>query len=258
MPNGSRVPCTTSVGTVTASSSGSRLCAGSAPDRRGGCSGNARQSTPDGADGLRSAAGDTRARGPPTDDERQTVQLACDADGRSPPSTLRRVDAREQENACPRPGRAARRARRSLPPSVRRAPPRQDPSPARRHLHRDRARARPAARPRSFRCAFAVPNGVSISSVFTETMLPRRSIREERHRESLFAAEQNGARHCRRSEPPAHLVERDVEGAAAEAVERQHRAAARRRPRDWRRRCRRASGLGVRSPASHPPAASER
>lgn len=52
-------------------------------------------------------------------------------------------------------------------------------------------------------------------------MLPR-SIRKERHRESLFPTEQNGARHCRRSESPAHFVERKVEGAAAEAIERQH------------------------------------
>ena len=36
-------------------------------------------------------------------------------DGRSPPSTLHRADARVRENAAPRPGRAARRARRSVP-----------------------------------------------------------------------------------------------------------------------------------------------
>src|SRR5205823_7047351 len=40
-PNGSRSPWTTSVGTVTASSSATRLFSG----RPGGCSGNARQST---------------------------------------------------------------------------------------------------------------------------------------------------------------------------------------------------------------------
>ncbi len=46
MPNGSRVPCTTSTGTVTASSSDSRLGDGVVALRRfGGCSGNARQST---------------------------------------------------------------------------------------------------------------------------------------------------------------------------------------------------------------------
>ena len=44
MPNGSLAPCTTSVGTLTASSSGRRLGAGFV--RRGGTSGNARQRTP--------------------------------------------------------------------------------------------------------------------------------------------------------------------------------------------------------------------
>src|SRR5205814_4949652 len=44
MPKASRAPCTTSVGTVTASSSCRRL--GDDPERRGGCSGNARQRTP--------------------------------------------------------------------------------------------------------------------------------------------------------------------------------------------------------------------
>ncbi len=43
MPNGSRTPCTISIGTVTASSSPRRLGAGL--ERRGGCSGNARHST---------------------------------------------------------------------------------------------------------------------------------------------------------------------------------------------------------------------
>ena len=46
MPNWSLLPWTTSTGTVTASSSVSRLGAGTLPERRGGCNGNARQSTP--------------------------------------------------------------------------------------------------------------------------------------------------------------------------------------------------------------------
>ena len=45
MPNRSFAPCTTSTGTVTASSSPIRLAAGAAPERRGGWSGKARQST---------------------------------------------------------------------------------------------------------------------------------------------------------------------------------------------------------------------
>ena len=45
IPNRSLVPCTTNVGTVTASSSPSRLGAGAAPARRGGCNGNARHNT---------------------------------------------------------------------------------------------------------------------------------------------------------------------------------------------------------------------
>ncbi len=68
------------------------------------------------------------------------------ADGRSPPSTLHRADARERENAYPRPGRAARRERRSFPPSVRRAPPQLGLSPAPHHQRRAQGRARPAAR----------------------------------------------------------------------------------------------------------------
>ena len=45
IPNGSRVPCTTRVGTATASSSESRLGAAGLPVRRGGCSGKARHTT---------------------------------------------------------------------------------------------------------------------------------------------------------------------------------------------------------------------
>src|SRR6266498_297801 len=45
IPKGSLAPCTTSVGTVTASSSGRRLGGTAPPERRGGCKGNARHST---------------------------------------------------------------------------------------------------------------------------------------------------------------------------------------------------------------------
>ena len=76
MPKRSRVPCTTSIGTVTASSSVRRLGATAAPLRRGGCSGNARQRTPTAPHGVRRAAGDTGSRGPPADDERRAAQLA--------------------------------------------------------------------------------------------------------------------------------------------------------------------------------------
>jgi hypothetical protein len=69
MPNGSRSPCTTSSGTDTASSSGSRL-AGGAPDlRRGGRSGNARQRTA-------TAPVSSTAERAPAHDEGQPAQLA--------------------------------------------------------------------------------------------------------------------------------------------------------------------------------------
>src|SRR5437764_8525574 len=48
-----------------------------------------------------------------------------------------------------------------------------------------------------------------------------RSVRQQWHRPSLVAAEQHGPRDRRRAEPPAHLVERLVEGAVAVAVERE-------------------------------------
>ena len=61
IPNGSPLPWITSVGTSTASSSASRLAVGADPARRGGRSGNARQSHADGAGDSGRAAGDARA-----------------------------------------------------------------------------------------------------------------------------------------------------------------------------------------------------
>ena len=90
---------------------------------------------------------DTRHAHPRTDHRRGAAnRAACpQADGRSPPSTLHRADARVQVYAYRRPDRAARRAQRSPPPSVRRAPLQLDLSPAPRHRRRDRGRARPVA-----------------------------------------------------------------------------------------------------------------
>ena len=87
MPNGSRTPCTTRVGTVTASSSGNRLGAGAAPDLRGGCSGNARQSTPVApvAPAVRQATRAPEER-PPTSSgrpsQRSPMQMLDDGDPR--------------------------------------------------------------------------------------------------------------------------------------------------------------------------------
>jgi len=90
---------------------------------------------------------DTRHAHPRTDHRRGAANRAArpQGDGRSPPSTLHRADARVPVYAYRRPDRAARRAQRSPPPSVRRAPLQLDPSPAPRHRRRDRGRARPAA-----------------------------------------------------------------------------------------------------------------
>ena len=68
MPNRSRAPCTTNVGTVTSSSSCRRLGVADAPERRGGCSGKARQSTPTApvASAVRQATRAPRERPPTT------------------------------------------------------------------------------------------------------------------------------------------------------------------------------------------------
>ena len=99
MPNGSRVPCTTSIGTVTASSSGSRLCAGVEPDLRGGCRGNARQRTPTApvASAVRQATRAPEDR-PPTTSARPP-QLACDqvVDHRRP----RRIELMRRSGRTP-------------------------------------------------------------------------------------------------------------------------------------------------------------
>src|SRR5262249_22653650 len=83
MPNGSRSPWTTSVGTTTASSSARRLFSG----RPGGWSGNARQRTPatpaGAAGGCRGRAGAPGAGGAPAGHEREA--LAADRlDDRQP------------------------------------------------------------------------------------------------------------------------------------------------------------------------------
>ena len=82
MPNRSRTPCTTSRGTETASSSCSRLGvaldpAAFDPARGGGCSGNARQSTPT-ARVVAAVRHATRAPDErPPHDEPQPLQFAC-------------------------------------------------------------------------------------------------------------------------------------------------------------------------------------
>ena len=75
MPNGSRVPWTTSVGTVTASSSGRRLGAESI-DRRLQREGEAEHAGR--ARRRGGAAGDAGSRRPAADDERQPEELARD------------------------------------------------------------------------------------------------------------------------------------------------------------------------------------
>src|SRR4051794_2905891 len=69
--------------------------------------------------------------------------------------------------------------------------------------------------------ARARPCGVSISLLTTPLIVPARSVRQQRHRQPLVAAEQHRARDGARAEALAHLVERDVERAAVAAVERQ-------------------------------------
>ena len=74
IPNRSRVPCTTSRGTETASSSGRRLGDAGEPARGGGCSGKARQSTPTASRRSSGAAGHACARGAAAHDERQPTK----------------------------------------------------------------------------------------------------------------------------------------------------------------------------------------
>ena len=165
-PNGSRSPCTTSIGTATASSSASRL--GAAPRaRRGGCSGNARQTTPAAPVAAGGAAGHARARGPPADEQRHRRRPGPRAGARRPPSRRRRAAAPGRGSAAPRRGRAARRARRPRPRPAR--PPSPRPGRGRPRRRRRRARARASARAPGTACrwARAGPDGVSISSAVT-------------------------------------------------------------------------------------------
>ena len=76
IPNASRTPCTTSVGTVTASSSGRRLGAGGRAAR--GLQREGEAEHPDGAGRLCRAARDAGARGPAAGDQRQPAQLALE------------------------------------------------------------------------------------------------------------------------------------------------------------------------------------
>ena len=111
MPNGSRSPWTTSSGTRTASSSGSRLSGGLPPERRGGTSGNARQSTPAApvASAVRQA---TRAPADVRPRRAASRRVRLRAAARRPRATPRRAGA-PAPGSCARPrGTAARRARR--------------------------------------------------------------------------------------------------------------------------------------------------
>ena len=76
MPNGSRSPCTTSVGTVTSSSSWRRLGAGVPGTPTGRLQRERETEDPDGAERPGGAAGDPRAQGPAAGDERQPFELA--------------------------------------------------------------------------------------------------------------------------------------------------------------------------------------
>ena len=114
IPNGSLSPCTISTGTVTASSSASRVFSG----RPGGCSGNARHSTPAAPSPRR--CGTRRAR-LTSGRRRRAARRAAAA--RRPRSTPRRAAAPARPTCGRRPGRAVRRARR------RRSPPAPPPSP---------------------------------------------------------------------------------------------------------------------------------
>ena len=110
IPNGSLAPCTTRLGTETASSSGSRLCAGAAALRRGGSSGKARHSTATAptASAVRQA---TRA---PSDRPPTTSGKPASSCSRSRSTTAVHAVSSWRAgavNAVPRRDTAARRAR---------------------------------------------------------------------------------------------------------------------------------------------------
>ena len=121
MPNGSRSPCTTSVGTVTSSSSWRRLGAGVPARRRGGCSGNARQRTPTApsAPAVRQATRAPRDRPPatsgsPSSSPARRCWTTADHAASSWPA--------DGASGARQRGTAARRARRSGPRRSRRPP----------------------------------------------------------------------------------------------------------------------------------------
>ena len=146
IPNRSRSPWTTSVGTVTASSSGRRLGGSAPPERRGGRSGNARQSTPTAptSPAVRHATRAPAERPPTT---KGSPASSPRGDARRRPSTPRRAGGPAPGCAGPRHGRAARRARRRRPLPRPRRRRRRDRAPRCRRRRRVRARARRVARP---------------------------------------------------------------------------------------------------------------
>ena len=156
IPNGSLSPCTISIGTVTASSSGSRDFSG----RPGGCSGNARHKT---ATAPVSAAVRQATRAPdrpPADDQPAAVSLrrAAATTALHAASSWRRRRVR-----LPATRRAARRARRGCPPPA----PRRSRRPGRGRRHRRRRRGRGPAR-RSCRACRDVGSGRPVRSLDLE------------------------------------------------------------------------------------------
>ena len=185
IPNGSRSPWTTSTGTSTASSSGKRLGAG-APVRRGGRSGNARQSTPVAST---SPAVRQATRAP---DERPPAISSCSL----PSSTRSHWTTSTQAASSCRAGAGERR------PATRYGLLDEhdgEPVCARRVAHRDEVRRRdpsPAPWPRTSTaaglaarcmCTRACPWLVSTSAVLRAAILQARFERARRGRERTVA-----------------------------------------------------------------------
>ena len=171
-------PCTTSTGSLDGVEFGQAIRARIvARLRAGGCSGNARHSTPGRAGGCRRAAGDARARRAPADDDQShaaqpvAAQLLEHGDPR-------RVELVRRCPAGPAPGDAVgllderdadvQRQRDARVAATRSGAPTPPPAPWPRTSAPTGASAR-------CRCATAGPCGVSSSIVFTREMLPRRA-----------------------------------------------------------------------------------